>query len=214
MKIKLNKIQRQAVEANEGPVLIFAGAGSGKTKVLTQKIHRLIEIEKFKSENILSVTFTNKAAKEMKTRVMSLLKTEKLGISIGTFHSICARLIRNEAKNIGLNPQFAIYDVQDQLDLYKVVLKALNISKDTIKPNQARNQISFLKNKMITPEEQLKKAKTIFDKKLVDIYKLYQRMLRENDALDFDDLLLFPLQIFDDHPKILKKNIKISGNMF
>ena len=95
MKIKLNKIQRQAVEANEGPVLIFAGAGSGKTKVLTQKIHRLIEIEKFKSENILSVTFTNKAAKEMKTRVMSLLKTEKLGISIGTFHSICARLIRN-----------------------------------------------------------------------------------------------------------------------
>ena len=93
----------------------------------------------------------------MKTRVMSLLKTEKLGISIGTFHSICARLIRNEAKNIGLNPQFAIYDVQDQLELYKVVLKVLNISKDTIKPNQARNQISFLKNKMIAPEEQLKK---------------------------------------------------------
>ena len=205
MKIKLNKIQRQAVEANEGPVLIFAGAGSGKTKVLTQKIHHLIEIEKFKSENILSVTFTNKAAKEMKTRVMSLLKTEKLGISIGTFHSICARLIRNEAKNIGLNPQFAIYDVQDQLDLYKVVLKVLNISKDLIKPNQARSQISFLKNKMITPEIQLKKARTVFDKKLVDIYKLYQTMLRENDALDFDDLLLFPLQIFDEHPKILKK---------
>ena len=205
MNIKLNKIQRQAVEANEGPVLIFAGAGSGKTKVLTEKIHSLIEIEKFKSENILSVTFTNKAAKEMKTRVMSLLKTEKLGISIGTFHSICARLIRNEAKNIGLNPQFAIYDVQDQLDLYKVVLKVLNISKDLIKPNQARSQISFLKNKMITPEKQLKKARTIFDKKLVDIYKLYQKMLRENDALDFDDLLLFPLQIFDEHPKILKK---------
>ena len=205
MKIKLNKIQRQAVEANEGPVLIFAGAGSGKTKVLTQKIHRLIEIEKFKSENILSVTFTNKAAKEMKTRVMSLLKTKKLGISIGTFHSICARLNRNEAKNIGLNPQFAIYDVQDQLDLYKVVLKVLNISKDLIKPNQARSQISLLKNKMITPEEQLKKSRTIFDKKLVDIYKLYQKMLRENDALDFDDLLLFPLQIFNDYPKILEK---------
>ena len=124
MKIKLNKIQRQAVEENEGPVLVFAGAGSGKTKVLTEKIHRLIEIEKFKPKNILSVTFTNKAAKEMKTRVMSLLKTEKLEISIGTFHSICARLIRNEAKNIGLNPQFAIYDVQDQLDLYKIVLSS------------------------------------------------------------------------------------------
>ena len=205
MKIKLNKIQRQAVEENKGPVLVFAGAGSGKTKVLTEKIHRLIEIDKFKPENILSVTFTNKAAKEMKSRVMSLLKTEKLGISIGTFHSICARLIRNEAKNIGLNPQFAIYDVQDQLDLYKVVLKALNISKDIIKPNHARNQISFLKNKMITPQKQLKKARTISDKKLVEIYKLYQKMLRDNDALDFDDLLLFPLQIFNDYPKILEK---------
>ena len=205
MKIKLNKIQREAVEANEGPVLIFAGAGSGKTKVLTQKIHRLIKIEKLKPENILSVTFTNKAAKEMKTRAMSLLKTDKLGVSIGTFHSICARLIRNEAKNIGLNPQFAIYDVQDQLDLYKIILKDLNISKDIMKSNQARNQISLLKNKMITPEEQLKKARTIFDKKLADIYKVYEKMLRENDALDFDDLLLFPIQIFSDHPKILKK---------
>ena len=93
MKMKLNKIQREAVEANKGPVLIFAGAGSGKTKVLTQKIHRLIKIEKLNPENILSVTFTNKAAKEMKNRAMSLLKTDKLGISVGTFHSICARLI-------------------------------------------------------------------------------------------------------------------------
>ena len=205
MKTELNKIQREAVEANKGPVLIFAGAGSGKTKVLTQKIHHLIKKEKLNPENILSVTFTNKAAKEMKTRVMSLLKTQKLGISIGTFHSICARLIRNEAKNIGLNPQFAIYDVQDQLDLYKVVLKDLNISKDIIKSNHARNQISFLKNKMIAPEEQLKKARTIFDKKLVDIYKVYEKMLKENDALDFDDLLLYPLQIFNDYPKILEK---------
>ena len=105
MKIKLNKVQKLAVEANKGPVLIFAGAGSGKTKVLTEKIHHLIRLEKLKPENILSVTFTNKAAKEMKTRVMSLLKTKKLEVAIGTFHSICARLIRNEAKKIGLNPQ-------------------------------------------------------------------------------------------------------------
>ncbi len=205
MKIKLNKIQRKAVEANKGPVLIFAGAGSGKTKVLTEKVHYLVEKEKLNPKNILSVTFTNKAAKEMKSRVMSLLKTEELGISIGTFHSICARLIRNEAKNIGLNPQFAIYDVQDQLDLFKIILKDLNISKDILKSNQARNQISFLKNKMITPEKQLKKARTVFDKKLVDIYKVYEKMLRENDALDFDDLLLFPLKIFNDFPKILEK---------
>mgnify|MGYP001412760007 CR=1 FL=1 len=205
MKTKLNKTQLEAVESNKGPVLIFAGAGSGKTKVLTEKIHYLIEKEKLNPKNILSVTFTNKAAKEMKTRVKSLLKTKNLGVNIGTFHSICARLIRNEAKNIGLNPQFAIYDVQDQLDLYKVVLKELNISKDLIKSNQARNQISLLKNKMITPQEQLKKARTIFDKKLIDIYNLYEHMLRENNALDFDDLLLYPLEIFKDYPNILEK---------
>ncbi len=205
MKTKLNKTQLKAVESNKGPVLIFAGAGSGKTKVLTEKIHYLIEKEKLNPKNILSVTFTNKAAKEMKTRVKSLLKTKNLGVNIGTFHSICARLIRNEAKNIGLNPQFAIYDVQDQLDLYKVVLKELNISKDLIKSNQARNQISLLKNKMITPQEQLKKARTIFEKKLIDIYNLYEHMLRENNALDFDDLLLYPLEIFKDYPNILEK---------
>ena len=136
---------------------------------------------------------------------MSLLKTKKLEVAFGTFHSICARLIRNEAKNIGLNPQFAIYDVQDQSDLYKVVLKELNISKDVINSNQSRNQISLLKNKMITPEEQLKKARTVFEKRLADIYKVYEEMLRQNNALDFDDLLLYPLKIFEDYPKILTK---------
>ena len=206
---KLNKIQREAVEANKGPVLIFAGAGSGKTKVLTHKIHQLIEKEGYSPENILSVTFTNKAAKEMKTRVMSLLKTKELGMYIGTFHSICARLIRKEAKNIGLNPQFVIYDVTDQLDLFKVILKKLNIPKEMIKINQARNQISFFKSKMITPEMQLKKAKTVFDKKLVEIFEVYENMLRNNNALDFDDLLLYPVHIFNDYPKILEKYQKL-----
>ena len=205
MKTKLNKVQKLAVEAIKGPVLIFAGAGSGKTKVLTEKIYHLIKVEKLKPENILSVTFTNKAAKEMKTRVMSLLKTKKLEVALGTFHSICARLIRNEAKKIGLNPQFAIYDTQDQSDLYKVVLKDLNIPKDVINSNQARNQISLLKNKMITPNEKLKKARTVFEKRLADIYKVYEEMLKQNNALDFDDLLLYPLKIFEDYPKILKK---------
>ena len=205
MKTKLNKVQKLAVEAIKGPVLIFAGAGSGKTKVLTEKIYHLIKIGKLKPENILSVTFTNKAAKEMKTRVMSLLKTNKLEVSLGTFHSICARLIRNEAKEIGLNPQFAIYDTQDQSDLYKVVLKELNIPKDVINSNQARSQISLLKNKMITPNDKLKKARTVFEKRLADVYKVYEEMLRQNNALDFDDLLLYPLKIFEDYPKILAK---------
>jgi len=132
---KLNKTQRAAVEANDGPILIFAGAGSGKTRVLTHKMVHLISEKLYKPENILSVTFTNKAAKEMKERVMGLLKTDDLPITIGTFHSVCARLLRIEAKHLGLSPQFAIYDVQDQLDLLKVVLKEMNIPKDTLTPN-------------------------------------------------------------------------------
>ena len=146
---KLNKTQRAAVEANDGPVLIFAGAGSGKTRVLTNKMYYLIEEGYYKPENILSVTFTNKAASEMKERVMKLLKKEDLPITIGTFHSVCARLLRSEAKHMNFSPQFAIYDVQDQLDLLKVVLNNLDISKNQLSPNMARNQISFLKNKMI-----------------------------------------------------------------
>lgn len=202
---QLNKSQRAAVESNDGPVLIFAGAGSGKTRVLSHKMYYLIREEHFKPENILSVTFTNKAAKEMKERVMKLLKTDNLPITIGTFHSVCARLLRVEAKHLNISPHFAIYDVQDQLDLLKVVLKGLNVPKDQLSPNHARNQISYLKNKMITPSAQLRKARTILEKKVVEVYSAYQKALKENDALDFDDLLLYPLELFDKHPKILAK---------
>lgn len=201
----LNKTQLSAVKAIDGPVLIFAGAGSGKTRVLTHKMYYLIKENHYKPENILSVTFTNKAAKEMKERVMGLLKTKDLPITIGTFHSVCARLLRIEAKHLKISPHFAIYDVQDQIDLIKVILKDLNILKDQLTPNQARNQISYLKNKMITPSAQLRKSRTILEKIVVDVYTAYQKALRENDALDFDDLLLFPLELFDQHPKILEK---------
>ena len=202
---QLNKSQRAAVESNDGPVLIFAGAGSGKTRVLSHKMYYLIREEHYKPENILSVTFTNKAAKEMKERVMKLLKTDNLPITIGTFHSVCARLLRVEAKHLNISPHFAIYDVQDQLDLLKVVLKGLNVPKEQLSPNHIRNQISYLKNKMITPSTQLRKARTILEKKVVEVYSAYQKALKENDALDFDDLLLYPLELFDKHPKILAK---------
>ena len=202
---KLNKIQKAAVEANDGPILIFAGAGSGKTRVLTHKMYFLINKGLYKPENILSVTFTNKAAKEMKERVMGLLKKDDLPITIGTFHSVFARVLRVEAKHLKISPHFAIYDVQDQLDLLKVILKDKNITKDQVTPNQARNQISYLKNKMIMPEAQSRKARTIIEKKIVEIYSSYQKALRENDALDFDDLLLLPIELFDQNPKILAK---------
>ena len=202
---KLNKIQRAAVESNDGPVLIFAGAGSGKTRVLTHKMYFLINEGHYKPEDILSVTFTNKAAKEMKERVMKLLKKDDLPITIGTFHSVFARVLRIEAKHLNISQQFAIYDVQDQLDLIKVILKEKNITKDLVTPNQVRNQISYLKNKMIMPEAQSRKARTIIEKKIVEIYSSYQKALRDNDALDFDDLLLLPIELFEKNPKILAK---------
>ena len=201
----LNNAQKEAVLHLDGPLLIVAGAGSGKTKVLTSKIAHIIKEKKAFPNQILSVTFTNKAAKEMKSRVMEMLGEKELDISIGTFHSICARLLRNEIQPLGYTRHFAIYDVQDQLDLLKVTLKKMNITKDTLAPNHARNQISYFKSKMITPSAQARKARTILEKTIVEVYSAYQKGLRENGALDFDDLLLYPLELFDKHPKILKK---------
>jgi len=206
---KLNKVQKQAVEAVNGPVLIFAGAGSGKTRVLTHKMWYLINECDYSPEHILALTFTNKAAKEMKDRVKNLLKTDDLPITIGTFHSVCARLLRNEAKHIGLTRNFAIYDVQDQIDLIRVVLRTLDISKDLITANGARNYISYSKNKMISPEDEIKKARTKLDKKKAEVFGSYQKALKENDALDFDDLLLYPLELFEKFPKVLSKYQKI-----
>ena len=201
----LNSVQRAAVEAVDGPVLIFAGAGSGKTRVLTHKLYYLVQEGLFEPEDILAVTFTNKAAEEMKNRVMKLLNRKRLSLSIGTFHSICARILREDITTIGFSQNFAIYDVQDQLALIKVLINELDISKNILTPNQVRNQISFLKNKMITSDMQARKARTIMEKNIVRIYSAYQKALKVNDALDFDDLLLYPLNIFKKKPTILKK---------
>jgi DNA helicase-2/ATP-dependent DNA helicase PcrA len=202
---ELNKTQKEAVEAINGPVLIFAGAGSGKTRVLTHKLYYLVNEGLFKPEEILAVTFTNKAAKEMKERVLKLLKTRDLDLSMGTFHSICARILREDIDVLGFSKYFAIYDVKDQLDLIKVLFERFEISKNLITPNKLRNQISLFKNKMIEPREIESKARTILEKTIAKIYKEYQKNLKLNDALDFDDLLTFPLEIFKKKPSVLKK---------
>jgi|TARA_B110000914_G_C15513656_1_gene472182 DNA helicase-2/ATP-dependent DNA helicase PcrA len=202
---ELNKTQREAVEAINGPVLIFAGAGSGKTRVLTHKLYYLVNEGLFKPEEILAVTFTNKAAKEMKERVLKLLKTRDLDLSMGTFHSICARILREDIDVLGFSKYFAIYDVKDQLDLIKVLFERFEISKNLITPNKLRNQISLFKNKMMEPREIESKARTILEKTIAKIYKEYQKNLKLNDALDFDDLLTFPLEIFKKKPSVLKK---------
>ena len=201
----LNKTQKAAVEAIDGPVLIFAGAGSGKTRVLTHKLYYLVNEGLFKPEEILAVTFTNKAAKEMKERVMKLLKTNELDLSMGTFHSICARILREDIEVLGFSRHFAIYDVKDQLDLIKVLFEEFEISKTLITPNQLRNQISLFKNKMMDPAMVDRKARTILEKTVSKIYMEYQKNLKLNDALDFDDLLTFPLDIFEKKPAVLKK---------
>ncbi|MDC0881971.1 UvrD-helicase domain-containing protein [Candidatus Marinimicrobia bacterium] len=201
----LNKTQKEAVEAVNGPVLIFAGAGSGKTRVLTHKLYHLVNEGLFKPEEILAVTFTNKAAKEMKERVLKLLKTSDLNLSMGTFHSICARVLREDIDVLGFSRHFSIYDVKDQLDLVKILFESFEISKNLITPNQLRNQISLFKNKMMEPKAVESKAKTILEKTVSKIYKEYQKNLKLNDALDFDDLLTFPLEIFKKKPSVLKK---------
>lgn len=199
----LNKTQRSAVEATKGPVLIFAGAGSGKTRVLTHKIYYLIREGLYNPEDILAVTFTNKAAQEMRKRIGQLLNNPKTDIAIGTFHAICARILRKNIHHLGYTNDFVIYDRADQLDLLRITLDKLNISKTIMTPKVVANQISLFKNQMISQDEIDQKARTVAEKKLAEVYPAYQQGLRDNNAVDFDDLLLLPLKLFEKHPKIL-----------
>ncbi len=201
----LNAEQKEAVKATSGPVLVFAGAGSGKTRVLTHKIAYLVRNDNYDPGNILAVTFTNKAAKEMRERVGKLLKEDVSHMSIGTFHSTCARILRQEIHHLGFTRDFAIYDSQDQESLLRIILDNMNIGKDYISPKAASHQISAFKNKMILPDQAKTMAKRVIDQRHADIYEAYQKALKENDALDFDDLLIAPLLLFKKCPSILKK---------
>ncbi|RZP30487.1 DNA helicase [bacterium] len=202
---KLNNSQKAAVEAVDKPILIFAGAGSGKTRVLSFKISHLIKKGVVKPEEILAVTFTNKAADVMKQRVNALIKNNIEFLNIGTFHSICAKLLRNEINHLGFTKNFAIYDRSDQISLIKIIMAEMDIPKNSVMPKTAINKISFYKSKLINPKSAIKSAKTLQDKTIVDLYKSYNKSLKENNALDFDDLLNFPLEIFNNHPRILNK---------
>ncbi|MDP6340285.1 MAG: UvrD-helicase domain-containing protein [Candidatus Marinimicrobia bacterium] len=204
-KRSLSKVQKLAVEAFGRPVLIFAGAGSGKTRVLTHKIAHLIKKNLVPAENILAVTFTNKAAQEMRKRVNKLVKRNNGFLNIGTFHSTCARILRQEIHHLGYTSDFSIFDVQDQVALVKVVLESMDIPKNYVTPQEVRHKISYFKNKLIHPDEAKKKAHLVIEKTYVDIYAKYQKALAKNNAVDFDDLLLLPIEIFEKHPKILEK---------
>ncbi len=202
----LNPPQRQAVTAGPGPTLILAGPGSGKTRVLTHRIAHLVGQLGVPPHKIMAVTFTNKAAKEMKTRVEVLLEGQLRGLSIGTFHSICARFLRREAgpaNGVPVTADFVIFDESDQQALVKQVVKELNLNDKQYSPQKLLNKISAAKNELIGPEEYA--ASTYFAEITKRVYVRYQQLLAANNALDFDDLLMGVVRLFDAHPEVLAK---------
>ena len=202
----LNEQQLEAVKSIGQPNLIFAGAGSGKTRVLTYKIAYLIKEQGLSPESILAVTFTNKAAQEMKSRVQELLLDFDISsISIGTFHSISAQILRKEIHHLGLLNSFIIYDQPDSISVIKDSIKDLGLDIKQFEPKTFKNHISQLKNNLVSYDQAETLANDFLSKKVAEVYKIYQNQLTANSALDFDDLLLKPLELFKAFPNILEK---------
>jgi len=199
----LNKAQKDAVLCLDGPLLIVAGAGSGKTKVLTSRIAHIINEKKAFPNQILSVTFTNKAAKEMQNRISSMLKSQNIGLSwLGTFHSICAKLLRKHASAAGLTSNFTILDTDDQVRLIKNICKAENIDIKQLAPKYVLSIIDRWKNKGFYPKDVILDKRDIYEKTVQPLYKIYQQKLLDLNACDFSDLILHTV-------KILEKNLDI-----
>ena len=201
----LNDKQKEAVLATEGPCLVIAGAGSGKTKVLTHKVAYLISEKNVKPYNILAITFTNKAASEMKQRVEKIVGDVAQEMWMGTFHSICVRILRRFIDRIGFDTSFLIFDTSDQKTVVKECLKALNIDDKTFSDRSVLSEISNAKNEMLTPKAYQAKYSGEFRKeKIGQVYELYQKRLRENNAIDFDDIINYTIDILSENPDVLQ----------
>lgn len=200
----LNSIQQEAVKAANGPVMIIAGAGSGKTRVLTYRIAYLLA-SGVPPYQILALTFTNKAANEMKTRIANLVGSQAEQLWMGTFHSMFARVLRKECTHLHYTPQFSIYDSDDSLNVVKRVMERLNISTQLIHPAVVRSKISLAKNQYVAPSEVLRQARDRMEEMMATIYGEYEKHLQENNAMDFDDLLVKPIVLFQRHPAVLEK---------
>ncbi len=199
----LNPQQRAAVEQTEGPLLVLAGAGSGKTRVLTYRVAHLME-KGVAPWHILAITFTNKAAREMAERVHALAGEASEDAWISTFHSACARILRRDIEKLGYKRQFAIYDEDDRMSVIKAVAKELQLNDKEYPPKQIRAVISDAKNRLLTPQEWLKESEGDFrSRKLYEAYRLYEQQLKGNNALDFDDLLIKTLVLLTEHPPVL-----------
>ena len=201
----LNEKQKEAVANYDGPSLVIAGAGSGKTKVLTHKIAYLIEEKNIKPWNILAITFTNKAANEMNTRIEKLIGEASKEMWIGTFHSVCVRILRRYIDRIGFDKSFVIFDTYDQRSVIKQCLKELNIDDKLFTDRGVLAEISNAKNEMLTPETYTVRANGEYRKeKISKIYELYQKKLKQNNSLDFDDIINYTIQVLGENPDALE----------
>lgn len=200
----LNPEQREAVEWPGGPMLVFAGAGSGKTRVLTCRISRIVS-EGTWGSRIMAVTFTNKAANEMRERIERMVGAEARAMWLGTFHSLCARMLRIDGAAIGLDPDFVIYDDADQMALMKDLLKATNLDEKAIQPRAVLHAISSAKERLVGPQDFGDDAYDFFTRIVADLYAKYEKRLRDASAMDFDDLLLFAVRLLEQSPEVLTK---------
>ena len=203
----LNPMQREAVLTTEGPLLVLAGAGSGKTRALTHRVAYLIEEKGVKPWNILAITFTNKAAGEMRDRVNSLVEYGADSVWVSTFHSLCVRILRRFIENIGYTTDFSIYDSDDTKTLMKQIFKDLEVNTKVLKERGVLGVISSAKNEMISPEEFMLSAKAEGDsrlKRIAELYMEYQKRLKKNNALDFDDLLVKTVELFQSKQEVLE----------
>jgi DNA helicase-2/ATP-dependent DNA helicase PcrA len=202
----LNPAQQQAVTAAPGPVLVLAGPGSGKTRVLTCRVAYLIGVQGVDPHTILAVTFTNKAAREMRERLNVLLDPgEAAALTVGTFHSICARFLRRDIVHLGRERDFAIYDTDDQLRVMKRVLRDLNLDEKKHAPRAIHAAISRAKNELIDPSAYSRHARSYFEEVVARCFVRYQELLRDANALDFDDLLVETVRLFEQHPTVLER---------
>jgi ATP-dependent DNA helicase UvrD/PcrA len=201
----LNPPQREAVLATEGPLLVIAGAGSGKTRVLTYRVAHLINAVGVKPNEILAITFTNKAAGEMRERLHRLLGQSGRGLWILTFHSACGRVLRREAQRLGYRSNFTIYDQADQLRLVKQCLEELERDPKRFTPRGIHNQISHAKDQLVGPEEYANRVQSFYDQTVAEVYQLYQRRLFASNAVDFDDLLMLTVDVLERFPEALEK---------
>lgn len=201
----LNPQQQAAVTTVNGPILIIAGAGSGKTRVLTERIAYLIKNKYAQADNILAVTFTNKAAGELKLRVQDLVSGQHYFNWVGTFHAICLKILKANAKYIGYPGQFSIYDTNDQLSLIKQAMDELGLTSKQVNPKALLNYISQAKNQLITPSEYVAQASGFFEDTVAKIYPLYQKQLTTNSAMDFDDLLMKTVLLLQNNPEVLAR---------